>query len=154
MFSFGVIRRTLIYSFLSFSLFVGCKDTASHPAVEQASADGGVAPAQPPGADPIAAPPPGASSPPAVIPPPVSVGQEPPGVQAPRLRLTLGGIGSDEGWLSSPAVADLDQDGRPEIIAARGRTLYVWHSDGSLFWKGVASTTGRIWGPPVVADLD
>jgi hypothetical protein len=56
--------------------------------------------------------------------------------------------------MSSPAVADLDQDGRPEIIAGRGRTLYVWHSDGTLFWKGVASTSGRIWGPPVVADLD
>jgi hypothetical protein len=56
--------------------------------------------------------------------------------------------------LSSPAVADLDQKGLPEIIAARDGTLYVWHSDGTLFWKGVATTAGRIWGPPVVADLD
>lgn len=146
-FSCSAIPRTLIYLLLSFPLFIGgCKDTASHPAAEQASADGGAAPAQPSGADPVPAP--------AVTPAPVSLGQEPPGVQAPRLRLTLAGSGSDEGWLSSPAVADLDQDGHPEIIAARGRTLYVWHSDGSLYWKGAASTTGRIWGPPVVADLD
>jgi hypothetical protein len=73
-------------------------------------------------------------------------------VQPPKLQQTLnGGL---EGWLSSPAVADLDKDGFPEIIAARDRTLYVWHSDGSLFWKGATSTLGRIWAPPVVADLD
>lgn len=73
-------------------------------------------------------------------------------VQAPKLQQTLnGGL---EGWLSSPAVVDLDRDGYPEIIAARDRVLYVWHSDGTLFWKGATSTVGRIWGPPVVGDFD
>lgn len=75
-----------------------------------------------------------------------------PAVQAPKLKQTLSG--GFEGWLGSPAVADLDQDGSSEIIAARDRTLYVWHSDGTPYWKGVAATTGRIWAPAVVADLD
>lgn len=73
-------------------------------------------------------------------------------VQPPKIQQTLSG--GAEGWLSSPAVADLDKDGFPEIIAARDRMVYAWHSDGSLFWKGATSTTGRIWAPPVVADLD
>jgi hypothetical protein len=52
-------------------------------------------------------------------------------------------------------VVDLDGDGIPEIIAARTRTLYVWHSDGTLFWKASPPIShGRIWGPPVVVDLD
>lgn len=83
-------------------------------------------------------------------------------IQAPILIRTLSG--GSEGWLGSPAAADLDGDGRPEIIAARDGFLYVWRADGSLFWKaafghaaagsGPAGATGRIWGPPVVGDLD
>lgn len=76
-------------------------------------------------------------------------------VQAPLFQKALAGEATDEGWLSSPAVADLDGDGTPEIIAARRRTLYVWHPDGTLFWKGSPPIShGRIWGPPVVVDLD
>ena len=57
-----------------------------------------------------------------------------------------------EGWLASPAVADLDGDGTPEIIAPRDELLLVWHaSDGAVVWR--ASTGGRIWSSPVVADL-
>src|SRR5690606_5983746 len=36
-----------------------------------------------------------------------------------------------EGWLSSPAVADLDEDGENEIIVPRERMLTVWHLDGT-----------------------
>ncbi len=78
-------------------------------------------------------------------------------VQAPLFKKALVGEGTDEGWFGSPAVADLDGDGAPEIIAARRRTLYVWHSDaaGTLFWKASPPIShGRIWGPPVVVDLD
>ena len=139
-----LIRRDLFYWALLLTLsLAACSDSAPHPPAVQDAADSGVTPPSP-------APPEGHDP----LPTPSVFGQEAPGVQAPRLRRTLSGSGGDEGWLSSPAVADLDQDGNPEIIAARGRTLYVWHSDGTLYWKGVASTTGRIWGPPVVADLD
>ncbi|MCG3112545.1 MAG: VCBS repeat-containing protein [Candidatus Manganitrophus sp. SB1] len=98
---------------------------------------------------------PAAGAPPAgTSPPPVQV-------QAPQLRQTLAGGG--EGWLGSPAAADLDGDGRMEIIAPRGGFLFVWHADGTLFWKSAygfsaetspATISGRIWGPPVAADLD
>ncbi|MBI3804732.1 MAG: VCBS repeat-containing protein [Nitrospirae bacterium] len=115
----------------------------------------------------------GASSPPAPLsevtltpasPPSSSQTDLPPGaepVRAPQLRQTL--AGGEEGWLSSPAVADLDGDGKMEIIAARDGLLFVWHADGTLFWKathGLAAqpspthVSGRIWGPPVVVDLD
>ncbi len=59
-----------------------------------------------------------------------------------------------EGWLASPAVADLDGDGTPEIIAPRDELLLVWHADdagNNVVWR--ASTGGRIWSSPVVADL-
>lgn len=56
-----------------------------------------------------------------------------------------------EGWLASPAVADLDVDGKNEIIAARGGRIVVWGADGKKRWHFEA--TGRIWASPVVADL-
>lgn len=56
-----------------------------------------------------------------------------------------------EGWLGSPAVADLDGDGTSEIVVARAARLSVWHSDGSLEWQ--VDVDGRIWASPVVADL-
>ena len=57
-----------------------------------------------------------------------------------------------EAWLSSPAVADLDEDGTPEIIAARDGVVLIWHADGSLVRK-LEGLPGRIWSSPVVADL-
>lgn len=56
-----------------------------------------------------------------------------------------------EGWLSSPAVADLDGDGENEIIVPRERMLTVWHMDGTIVHQ--KELPGRIWAPPVVADL-
>ena len=57
-----------------------------------------------------------------------------------------------EAWLSSPAVADLDEDGTPEIIAARDEVVLIWHADGTLVRK-LEGMPGRIWSPVVVADL-
>lgn len=56
-----------------------------------------------------------------------------------------------ESWLASPAVADLDEDGTVEIIAARHGLLNVWHLDGEMVFQ--ADMDGRCWSSPVVADL-
>ena len=57
-----------------------------------------------------------------------------------------------EAWLGSPAVADLDGDGTNEIIVPRDEVLLIWHMDGTLVRK-LEGMPGRIWAPPVVADL-
>lgn len=83
-------------------------------------------------------------------------------VQAPVLRMTLP-ASWDEGWLGSPAVADLDLDGTSEIIATRHSVLYVWGADGSLRWRAAwpyaASSSpehggSRMWASPVVGNFD
>ncbi|MBL8634477.1 MAG: VCBS repeat-containing protein [Myxococcales bacterium] len=72
-------------------------------------------------------------------------------VSAPTLLLTLKDR-YEEAWLGSAAVADLDGDGKKEIIAARGGLVVVWKSDGTLAWR-YATGQGRIWSSPVVADF-
>ncbi|HEY0136776.1 MAG TPA: VCBS repeat-containing protein [Nannocystis sp.] len=57
----------------------------------------------------------------------------------------------EEAWLASPAIADLDGDGVPEIVVPRGEAVLAWHADGTLLWKAGAS--GRVWASPVVADF-
>ena len=57
----------------------------------------------------------------------------------------------EEAWLGSPAIADLDADGRPEIVVPRGDAVLAWHADGTLLWK--VQGTGRVWSSPVVADV-
>lgn len=71
-------------------------------------------------------------------------------VAAPQMLATLHDS-FHESWLGSPAVADLDGDGTPEILAARHGQMIGWHADGSIVFRGVV--TGRIWASPVVADL-
>jgi hypothetical protein len=73
-------------------------------------------------------------------------------VGAPELMLTLKDRW-EEGWLASPAVADLDGDGKNEIVAARGSLIEVWDTNGALKWKYDAGGGGRIWSSPVVANL-
>lgn len=168
MVSGNLIRNAFIGLLFSLSFSLAACSDGSSPApstAQQVASDNGVAPTPTPDqpSPPVAATPVAATTDPA---PPAGAGGTPAPVaaqaapqpilpvQAPKLQQTLGGTGYDEGWMASPAVADLDQDGYPEIIAPRGRTAYVWHSDGTLYWKGLASSSGRIWGPPVVADLD
>jgi len=77
-------------------------------------------------------------------------------VQAPVLKWQHGGCYSswcETGWYSSPAVADLDGDGSPEVIGA-AYTLFVLNGeDGSPQWS-VDPAGSRVWPGVVVADLD
>src|SRR5581483_3970431 len=55
-------------------------------------------------------------------------------------------------WYSSPAVVDLDKDGKNEIVAPFYST-FVYDQTGKQLGKGTA-TQGRVYAPGVVADLD
>lgn len=55
-------------------------------------------------------------------------------------------------WYSSPAVVDLDKDGKNEIVAPFYST-FVYDASGKQLAKGTA-TGGRVYAPGVVADLD
>jgi hypothetical protein len=72
-------------------------------------------------------------------------------VQKPTLKLKLADRW-EEGWVASPAVADLDGDGKNEIIAARSNVVDVWNADGTLKWR-FDTQVGRIWSSPVIADF-
>jgi FG-GAP-like repeat len=58
----------------------------------------------------------------------------------------------ETGWFASPGLADLDGDGRLEIVAPFSST-FVFDGRGHLLGKGSA-TKGRVYAPEVVADLD
>ncbi len=58
----------------------------------------------------------------------------------------------ETGWFASPAVVDLDRDGKKEIVAALYSTK-VFDAEGKELAKGTA-TKGRVYAPHVVADLD
>ncbi len=72
-------------------------------------------------------------------------------VAAPELLLTLFDRW-DEGWLGSPAIADLEGDGVNEVVLPRGERLYAFNADGSIKWM-LEDLPGRIWASAVVADF-
>lgn len=83
-------------------------------------------------------------------------------VQAPVLRATLPGSW-DENWLASPALVDVDGDGKLDIVAARHSVLYVYDHSGAPLWQTAwsypASTSPehgsvRMWSSAVVGDFD
>lgn len=55
-------------------------------------------------------------------------------------------------WFASPAIVDLDGDGKKEIVAPHYSTL-VFDAAGKQLAKATA-TKGRVYAPAVVADLD
>ncbi|MCX7671636.1 MAG: VCBS repeat-containing protein, partial [Anaerolineae bacterium] len=59
----------------------------------------------------------------------------------------------ETGWYSSPAVADLDGDGKPEVIGGLYTIFILNGEDGSL-WKAVDTPGSRVWPGIVVGDVD
>jgi hypothetical protein len=79
------------------------------------------------------------------------------GVTAPVLKWTKGGCQDTwcrTGWYASPAVADLDGDGRPEVIWADHRIVVVEGESGATTWTVNSPGGGRTWPDPVVVDVD
>jgi hypothetical protein len=72
-------------------------------------------------------------------------------VTAPVLKKKLKDDGQ-EGWMGSPAIVDLDGDGKQEIVAARGGRVMAWHADGT---RVMTFNTGkdRIWASPVIGNF-
>lgn len=70
-------------------------------------------------------------------------------VAAPVLLRAL--MDEEEAWLGSPAVADLDRDGKREVIVPRGGRLVVFGADGAR--RFAPRLGGRIWAPPVIGDF-
>lgn len=56
-----------------------------------------------------------------------------------------------EGWLASPAVADLDGDGTNEIVLGREGRLIAFHLPNTIVFN--KTLPARIWAPPVVANV-
>ncbi len=76
-------------------------------------------------------------------------------VQAPVLKWQYGGCYAswcETGWYSSPAVADLDGDGRMDVVGAAYSLFVLNGEDGSL-QKRIARPGSRVWPGVVVADL-
>jgi FG-GAP-like repeat len=83
-------------------------------------------------------------------------------IQTPVLRITMS-ASWDENWFASPAVADIDNDGINEIIAARHSVLYVWNLDGTIKWRAAWNHNAsdpedhggsRMWASPVIGDFN
>ena len=80
----------------------------------------------------------------------------PAAVQAPTLKWSNKGCyGSwcETGWYSSPAVADLDRDGRAEVIAA-AYSIVILDGDSGSLKRRIDPAGGRQWPSLVVADLE
>ncbi len=74
----------------------------------------------------------------------------------PVLMWAYGGCYSswcETGWYSSPAVADINGDGRNEIIASAYSLWALDGTTGKLIWRA-GNTAHRSWPGVVVADID
>ena len=78
-------------------------------------------------------------------------------VAAPVLKWQNGGCQTTwcrTGWYASPAVADLDGDGKPEVIWTDYRIMAVNGEDGSTQWVVDSPGGGRGWPSVVLADVN
>jgi hypothetical protein len=68
----------------------------------------------------------------------------------------------DQTMMSSPAVGDIDGDGRPEIVVGGGvyytgnvgHKVYAYHCDGSYVAGWPVSVEGQVFDSPALADLE
>jgi uncharacterized repeat protein (TIGR01451 family) len=77
-------------------------------------------------------------------------------IQAPVLKWQHAGCYSswcETGWYSSPAVADLDGDGTPEVIAGAYTVFLLDGTSGSVE-RSIDTPGSRVWPGIVVTDLD
>ena len=77
-------------------------------------------------------------------------------IQRPVLKWQHGGCYSswcETGWYSSPAVADLDDDGTMEVIGATYSLFVLNGEDGTLQWSADPAGS-RVWPGVVVTDVD
>jgi hypothetical protein len=76
-------------------------------------------------------------------------------VAAPVLKWSYGGCIAgpycQTGWYSSPAVADLDGDGQPEVVGGAYDVVSLNGATGALEWR--APNGQRVWPGVAVADL-
>lgn len=80
----------------------------------------------------------------------------PQAIATPVLKWQRGGCYSswcETGWYSSPAVADLDGDGAPEVIAGAYKIFILNGATGALK-KAIDTPGSRVWPGVVIADLD
>lgn len=78
-------------------------------------------------------------------------------VGTPFLKWKYGGCYSswcETGWYSSPAVADLDGDGKMEVLGAAYSLFVLNGEDGTQQFSVVTGSGGRVWPGVVVADVD
>jgi uncharacterized repeat protein (TIGR01451 family) len=75
---------------------------------------------------------------------------------APELKWQHGGCSSwcETGWYSSPAVADLDDDGTMEVIAGAYSVFILNGEDGTEHRPKIDPPGDRVWPGVVVADID
>ncbi len=86
-----------------------------------------------------------------------TLARAPSAVSAPVLKWDKGGCRSTwcrMGWYASPAVADLDLDGKPEIAWTDYRIVVVNGADGSDKWIVDNPGGGRGWPDVAVADVN
>jgi uncharacterized repeat protein (TIGR01451 family) len=86
----------------------------------------------------------------------ISQAAGPRAVETPVLKWQHGGCYSswcETGWYSSPAVADLDEDGNMEVIAG-AYTVFILNGEDGSVQDSIDTPGSRVWPGVVVADLD
>lgn len=88
------------------------------------------------------------------------------GVSRPVLKWQYGACFSswcETGWYSSPAIADLDGNGRAEVVASAYSVVALDGTTGNLLWRansghdrseGKQNNVGRTWPGIVIQDID
>lgn len=74
----------------------------------------------------------------------------------PVLKWSRGGCYSswcETGWYSSPALVDVDKDGKQDVIASAYSLVALDGEDGHLIWRA-GDTSRRTWPGIVVADIN